>query len=184
MPQWISFSWHILQYKQLSTLQWFCGYYSFVAKPVAVLCTLPLATYLQSAAAGNWSWQLKKTTTCQDFGPRFLWTLSWEWWEKGRTIFRGLLNPFGLYIIHWVAKYSVGKWLNCWGMKTCWGQHSSTAGCPRDVHARFGEGLMCIMMSTSRLTLTPIICIPYCTIKEITTAWWMVCRKGENSFPK
>ena len=38
------------------------------------------------------------------------------------------------------------------------------------VHARFGEGLMCIMMSTSRLTLTPIICIPYCTIKEITTA--------------
>ena len=38
------------------------------------------------------------------------------------------------------------------------------------LHARFGEGLMCIMMSTSRLTLTPIICIPYCTIKEITTA--------------
>ena len=38
------------------------------------------------------------------------------------------------------------------------------------VHARFEEGLMCIMMSTSRLTLTPIICIPYCTIKEITTA--------------
>ena len=126
----------------------------------------------------------QKTTTCQDFDPRFLWTLRREWWEKGRTIFRGLLNPFGLYIIHWVAKYSVGKWLNCWGMKTCWGQHSSTAGCPRGVHARFGEGLMCIMMSTSRLTLTPIICIPYCTIKEITTAWWMVCKKGENSFPK
>ena len=90
----------------------------------------------------------QKTTTCQDFDPRFLWTLRREWWEKGRTIFRGLLNPFGLYIIHWVAKYSVGKWLNCWGMKTCWGQHSSTAGCPRDVHARFGEGLMCIIMST------------------------------------
>ena len=60
MPQCIAFSWHILQYKQFSTLQWFCGYYSFVAKPAAILCSLPLATYLQSAAAGNWSWQLKK----------------------------------------------------------------------------------------------------------------------------
>ena len=161
----------------------------------SVVITASLQNLLQFSALCLWppicSQQLQEIgrgSSKNDDLPRFWSKISLNFElgvvKKGRTIFRGLLNPFGLYIIHWVAKYSVGKWLNCWGMKTCWGQHSSTAGCPRAVHARFGEGLMCIMMSTSRLTLTPIICIPYCTIKEITTAWWMVCRKGENSFPK